>query len=193
MRRWLLGEPCDGTGVTTTDGACVYTSLPWNPAGTRKVPSKMSFDPDGPTPDTPVKYPTLYVRPDLVFKKKFVVFYDTQLTSVIYQLVHPICSLSLARLGGRDYMLGAVCGQAFIAYLDLTAGPGKPSLGVLIGQAGNPGWADGFKTQARFQSELYVAKGTDDKSLWVLDRWNCLVREVTVWDTTGRACTRCTG
>ena len=78
-------------------------------------------------------------------------------------------------------MLAAVCGQAFIAYLNLSAGPGGASLGVLIGQAGSPGWADGFRTQARFQTELHVAKGADDTSLWVLDRWNCVVREVTVW------------
>lgn len=57
----------------------------------------------------------------------------------------------------------------------------EQSLRVLIGQAGNPGWADGFKTQARFGVELYVTSGARNGSVWVLDRWNCVVREVSIW------------
>ena len=67
----------------------------------------------------------------------------------------------------------------------------KPQvLRVLIGQTGNSGWADGFKTQARFGTELYVTSGAQNKTVWVLDSRNCLVREVTVWSLPGDYRTR---
>ncbi len=54
----------------------------------------------------------------------------------------------------------------------LSAGSGGGAgLGVLIGRAESPGWADGFQTQARLQTELHVAMGVDNATLWVLDRY----------------------
>jgi hypothetical protein len=169
-------------------GDCVPTSVPWNPAGTRKVAPRVVVDPNGPTQGVwgvntsfgALSSPAIGVR-------HAVGLYNG---STYFPVPRAVCSMVVARLGGHDYMLGAPCNQSFIAYLNLSAGPSGARLGVLIGQAGKPGWADGFRTQAQFQTELYVAKGADERSLWVLDRWNCVVREVTVWDTPGDYRTR---
>ena len=97
-----------------------------------------------------------------------------------------LCSSTTGWVGGRQYVFGALCNQSFLVYLDLSrAGTG---LGVLIGN-GTRGWRDGFRTQALFEGELYVA-GTGNGTLFVLDRWNCLLREVVVWDRPGSYLTR---
>jgi hypothetical protein len=181
---WQQGWACDDAGVSLdAAGACVPTAVPWNPAGTRKTAlGAVTVDTSGPAQGTwvPVATP---LSP------------GASLRSVVYQgvsysqLAGQLCSMTVARLGGHDYLLGAVCGQAFLAYLNLSAGS-STGLGVLIGRAESPGWADGFRTQARFQTELHVAMGTDNATLWVLDRWNCLVREVTVWERPGDYRTR---
>ena len=192
VRAWRVGEPCDdaGVGKDAASGACVQSAVPWNAAGTRKVAPRVVVDPNGPTQGTWVTSPALqpYIIQDSLVKRHAV-----QYNGEVYPVIRPICSMVAARLGGRNYMLGAVCGQAFLAYVELPPGGrvwNMYPVRVLIGQPAKPGWADGFRTQAQFQTELYVAKGTDDTSLWVLDRWNCVVREVTVWDTPGDYRTR---
>ena len=99
----------------------------------------------------------------------------------------PICSMTHAWMGGYEFMLGAVCNQSFLVYLNLSAP--APKLGVLIGN-GTRGWANGFKSQARFQSELHVTRGARNDTLFVLDRWNCLLREVVIGGEPGGYLTR---
>ena len=97
-----------------------------------------------------------------------------------------LCSSTTGWVGGRQYVFGTLCNQSFLVYLDLDKN--GTGLGVLIG-SGTRGWRDGFRTQALFESELYVA-GTGNGTLFVLDRWNCLLREVVVWDRPGSYLTR---
>jgi len=86
-------------------------------------------------------------------------------------------------------VIGAVCNQSFLAYLNLSDGS-RARLGVLIGNASLRGWADGFRTQALFQSELYVTRGERNNTFFVLDRWNCLLREVVIYGMPGEYLTR---
>lgn len=97
-----------------------------------------------------------------------------------------LCSSTTGTVNGHAYVFGAVCNTSFLVYLNLS-NPGM-GLRVLIG-SGQRGWRDGFKTQALFESELYVA-GTGNGTLFVLDTWNCLLREVVVWDRPGSYLTR---
>ena len=99
-----------------------------------------------------------------------------------------ICSMTSAWLGGREYMVGTVCNTSFLVYLNLSE-PGA-RLGVLIGRPGERGWRDGFRTEALFQDELHVANGAENRTLFVLDRWNCLLREVSIADPPGAYLTR---
>lgn len=103
-----------------------------------------------------------------------------------------LCSVTTATIGAQWYALGAVCNRSLLVWVELPlvtdglqaaagATPAAPAAvngsGVLIGRV-EPGWADGFRTQARFGSELYVAFSRGTGTLFVLDRWNCLLREV---------------
>ena len=97
-----------------------------------------------------------------------------------------LCSATRMWVRNQEYVFAAPCNQSFLVYLDVASGDG---LGVLIGQADNPGWADGFRTQAQFETELYVASGGNG-TLYVLDTWNCLLREVEIWDRPGSYLTR---
>ncbi len=69
----------------------------------------------------------------------------------------PVCSGMLGSWNWKAYMFGALCNQSFLVYLDLSTTGSK--MGVLIGNS-TRGWRDGFRTQALFQDELYVALGT---------------------------------
>ncbi len=121
----------------------------------------------------------------------------------------PVCSVTRLVFGKYDFLVCAVCNESFVAFVNLstpvdtggvvssvrrrlfqmdgtssgsaatTMRGERPALQVLIGQGSRVGWADGFKTQALFGGELYVANGTRGV-VWVLDRWNCLVREVVI-------------
>jgi len=86
-----------------------------------------------------------------------------------------LCSLTTGVLGGQPYAFGAMCNRSLLVWVGLQAA--NDGSGVLIGQP-QPGWADGFRTQALFGSELYVAFSARTGTLFVLDRWNCLLREV---------------
>lgn len=83
-----------------------------------------------------------------------------------------LCSVTQAvRVGNWSYAFGSLCNQSFLVYLNLSAttttGTG---LGVLIGSSAR-GWRDGFRTQALFESELYVAARADSTgTVFVLDR-----------------------
>lgn len=98
-----------------------------------------------------------------------------------------LCSAARGSVGGREYVFGALCNQSMLVWLD-PASNGTGGLGVLIGNGTQRGWRDGFRTQALFESELHVAWA--GSSLYVLDRWNCLLREVVVWERPGDYRTR---
>jgi hypothetical protein len=100
----------------------------------------------------------------------------------------PLCSGFRVWIRAHEYVLGAVCEQSFLVYLNLS----NPSQGLrmLIG-SDSPGWRDGFRTQALFESELYViGSPTRNDTLFVLDTWNCLLREVVVYGLPGEYLTR---
>lgn len=108
----------------------------------------------------------------------------------------PLCSATRVAVGAHDFVVGAVCNESFLAYLNLS----NPALGlgVLIGVPGTSGFRNGFRREALFESELYVASGrpavnangTWTPSIFVLDRWNCVVREVVIHGEPGGYLTR---
>ena len=108
----------------------------------------------------------------------------------------PLCSATRVKVGQHDFLVGAVCNESFIAYLNLSST--AKGLGVLIGVPGTPGFRNGFRREALFESELYVASGRPisnvngswTPSIFVLDRWNCLVREVVIYGEPGGYFTR---
>ena len=107
----------------------------------------------------------------------------------------PLCSATTAWVGGLKYMFGAVCNQSFLVYqnasIDALYSQYDYGLFVLIGRPSAPGWKDGFRTVAQFESELYVTSASGmDGTLYVLDRWNCLLREVTIFGEPGGYLTR---
>lgn len=108
----------------------------------------------------------------------------------------PLCSATRVRAGAHDFVVGAVCNESFLAYLNLSNT--AKGLGVLIGLPGTRGFRNGFRREALFESELYVASGRPisnvngswTPSIFVLDRWNCLVREVVIYGEPGGYLTR---
>ena len=177
---WL----CTDAGMTRDrEGKCVNSSVPWNRAGTGRVGGAEV-----------VSEAWLAAVPNTTSAAQSTAWGASGRHTVMVagrgvQTEGPLCSTTVAWIGGVQYLLGAVCNQSFVAFANLSRGGVR--LEVLIGQAGSPGWADGFRTQARFQTELYVAtSGGNNHTVWVLDRWNCLVREVTIWPRPGDYRTR---
>ena len=102
----------------------------------------------------------------------------------------PLCSAARGWVGRNEYIFGAVCNQSYLVFLNLSRASGAGNgYGVLIGNS-TPGWRDGFRTQALFESELYVVSGGRNDTLFVLDRWNCLLREVVLYGEPGGYLTR---
>jgi len=108
----------------------------------------------------------------------------------------PLCSATRVKVGAYDFVVGAVCNESFLAYLNLSET--RKGLGVLIGVPGTRGFRNGFRREALFEGELYVASGrpvanvngTWTPSIFVLDRWNCVVREVVLYGEPGGYLTR---
>ncbi len=172
-----------GYALDGLTGRCVRSPLPWSRSGQRKTGiaietrSGGGWNGSGPT----------YLRTGSSL-------YGVAGRHVVltprrnWTVDGPICSMASAWVGGWEYMFGTVCNTSFLAYLNLS--DPKARLGVLIGSPGVRGWRDGFRTEALFQDELYVASGTENRTLFVLDRWNCLLREVVIADTPGSYLTR---
>ena len=169
-------------GLVVAGGACSLQAFPWNRPGYEKVGLSVQVGAWNPS-STPPPYPRTSSLKHGVRSRHTV----TATAGAVPRTVEgPLCSSTVGTVDGRRYVFGAPCNQSFLVYLDLErAGSG---LGVLIGN-GTRGWRDGFRTQALFESELYVA-GTGGGTLFVLDRWNCLLREVVVWDRPGSYLTR---
>ena len=168
------------------DGVCAAQAYPWNRPGRRKtggvvVVSARVLAGGAGVEEAP------YPRASSVgfgIKNRHSVTVAPGAAAVPVQ--GPLCSSTTGVVRGHEYVFGAVCNQSFLVYLNLS----QPAAGlrVLIGD-GERGWRDGFKTQARFESELHVASGGNG-TLFVLDTWNCVLREVVVWDRPGSYLTR---
>jgi hypothetical protein len=168
------------------DGVCAAQAYPWNRPGRRKTGGVVVVSARVPAGGAGVEEAP-YPRASSVgfgIKNRHSVTAAPGAAAVPVQ--GPLCSSTTGVVRGHAYVFGAVCNQSFLVYLNLS----QPAAGlrVLIGD-GERGWRDGFKTQARFESELYVASGGDG-TLFVLDTWNCVLREVVVWDRPGSYLTR---
>ena len=165
------------------DQTCVPQTFPWNQPGYRKTgwgtPRLDTFTPGA----QQAKYP-LAISLWFGIKNRHKVI--PHAGAAERRIEGQLCSNTTGWVGGHQYVFAALCNQSFLVYLNLSST--ARGLGVLIGN-GTRGWRDGFKTQALFESELYVA-GTGNGTLFVLDRWNCLLREVVVWDQPGSYLTR---
>ena len=64
-------------------------------------------------------------------------------------------------------------GRPFLAFFDITTS--KTS--ILIGQ-NTPGYLEGYRDEAMFQQELYVAATSDNTKIYVADTLNCKLRLV---------------
>ena len=175
---------CDSAGLLLlTDGSCVPQTFPWNKPGYIKTgwaaPQVERFTPSA----IPAQYPQ---SNSLRFGIKNRHTVTPTLGGAQRPIEGQLCSNTTGTVGGRQYIFAALCNHSFLVFLDLSST--SRGLGVLIGN-GTRGWRDGFKTQALFESELYLA-GTGDGRVFVLDRWNCLLREVVVWDRPGSYLTR---
>ena len=127
-----------------------------------------------------------------------------------WQVPAKICSMTMVRVEGVDTLVVAFCNVSFLVQTrlepflgacsvnstsldpadrwfspDITRGimsnESQDGFQVLIGDD-QAGWADGFQTQAAFQSELHVTSFPDSHPglVFVLDLFNCLLREVVV-------------
>ena len=199
-----LGPLCKTRGFTLAVGGgnCVATGYPWNRAGY----SKNGWDPvvitgTGNNSSMATAGVLAFVElQGLILRSKSLpyglrgrhtieeVIAGSSNTIVRSWTVYgPICSMTRLRIGMNDFMIGAVCNQSFLVYLKLSTS--NPRSGLLIG-SNKRGWANGFKTQALFQSELYVTKGERGNNVFVLDRWNCMLREVVITGEPGGYLTR---
>ena len=197
------GMACDAAGWTKAggDGKCVRSTVPWNRAGHRKTATRVLVSGVSSNWTHAVVVSSAGAAglsasstAGGVGGRHTVRVQDGGGVWRSATTEGPLCAMTRVWAGGKEYVVGAVCNQSFLAYLNISevgASSSMPSrLGVLIGQPGTPGWADGFKTQARFGVELYVSSGLRNGTVWVLDRWNCVVREVVVWRTPGDYRTR---
>jgi hypothetical protein len=186
---WSEGWLCRDEGTTmTTGGECVTSSLPWNRGGTHKTHPQVSM-----RQRTVLINQEMSIQPRLMIRAavggvggRHTISLDNQ-TAVVEG---PLCSTTRSWVGGYEYLIGTVCDQSFLIHLNLSDSSKRWRLGVLIGQPDTPGWADGFKSQAKFGRELHVTSGASNGTVWVLDRWNCVVREVSIWTTPGDYRTR---
>lgn len=223
---WQDGWLCDDEGVTLdAAGQCVASSVPWNRAGTRKAgvmlveqaslgaavawinETRSAVGVFGTL--EPGKGPQAWLRVPSSSDGGNNNNNDHSSTATT-RIAGLLCSAAMLQMpeGGGEglFVVGTVCNSSFLVYFNVTdynlnasKRVAPAGLQVLIGQPGSPGWADGFRTQARFRTELHVAVSASSNStnsilgapaIWVLDRWNCVVREVVVWPRPGDYRTR---
>ena len=182
--------PLSMVGYTKVLGACVSTGLPWQPAGYQKTQAAA-----GATPDVVVtRRDSGAVSGDTVSatvqtaSNQTLVFYSTPYgqsrrhwlevnASVRVQLPGRVCSAAAIVCQARQYVVVAFCNASFLSFVDLALA--SPSPRVLIG-SNAPGYLEGFKRDALFERELYVASEAGGGSLFVADTMNCALRVVTI-------------
>jgi hypothetical protein len=193
MPNWNTGWLCRDEGfILTKTGQCVTNSIPWNRAGTRKqgtgrgavtitlmAPGQVTLQ-----PLPPFALSTGSATGGVGGRHWVLNGWDT------VTIEGPMCSITKTWVGGYEYAIGAICDQSFLVHMNMSANTRMQRIQLLIGQPDVSGWADGFKSQAKFGRELHVTSGASNGTVWVLDRWNCVVREVSVWTTPGDYRTR---
>ena len=192
--------------ATDLGARCVATAFPWNRGGFKKTgwaAPLVVVAGGGGWADAVIRPQSGLVQDGLavnslrygVSGRHSVVVMVGDGTNTTRSVEGPLCSATRLTVGAYDYVIGAVCNQSFLAYLNLSDTSARPArgLGVLIGLPGRPGFRNGFRREAQFESELYVASGPSRNGtavVYVLDRWNCLVREVVLSGQPGGYLTR---
>jgi hypothetical protein len=152
---------------------CTPTGFPWNRQGFFKLSQ-------GWTNKTEFQIATSNLPPPVyqlqLSRGLYSIRYSFTLNGRSFAIQGPICSAVQAWVEHREYLFAAICNKSFLVYVDLSPVLFYPGARLLIGSEMR-GWRDGFRTQALFGDELYVASGGNG-TLFVLDTWNCLLREV---------------
>ena len=86
-----------------------------------------------------------------------------------------VCSAGMAGINGRSYVIMAFCNATFLSFVDLANGATRRLIG-----SGNAtdGYVEGYRDEALFGRELYVATDGSGQRVYVNDRLNCAVRVV---------------
>ena len=177
-------------GMTALGGGsmCEATAFPWQAAGwfkagvsTTVIGAGSGSLAGGAGPAQGIAYTSGYGRAFYTVSQGYGIAQRHRLVSgnASWGIQGRLCSMASGWVGGYEFLFASVCNQSFVAYVNLSAPVGNGSLRVLIGNS-TRGWRDGFRTEALFEQELYVAGGWANGSLFVLDRWNCLLREVVI-------------
>ena len=152
--------------------ACRPTPLPWQPSGSYKT--GVTVMPTGVSG-------SIQVAPEFrAFSRGYGIYGRHYVVSdsggVNWTVPGPVCSVCSSWIGSSRFLFLTICNQSFVGYMNLSGGA---VFHILIGNS-TGGWQDGFRTDALFQNELYVTNGPENKTLFVLDRWNCLLREIVI-------------
>lgn len=157
---------CNGPGLIFTSNGCIMAPIPWQSAGfgysemlsITIIPTRIDF------------------RQVLNLGYTSMVDYSSYSHNVITanslnkRVQGVICSLTWT----PSYVYLVFCNTSMIFFWDTTQI--KPT--SLIGNM-TRGYQEGFKNQALFENELYIAAvSSDPNRMIVMDTWNCVVREV---------------
>lgn len=187
--------PVTKPGYFTSLGLCVAASLPWQKAGYQKIQANSLAG-------------VSVTRMAINFTRNETVSAVVQTAdggtlvfiSVPYgqskrhwlavnqsvQIALPARVCSATALGAR-YVAMAYCNTSFLSFVDLWLPVPRPR--VLIGSS-TPGYLEGFKNQALFQTVLYLASEANGTSLYVADTLNCVLRMVSIPTVPGDWVTR---
>ena len=162
-------------GVSAYAGVCRHTPVPFQPAGQAKLGVSLTTLNATATPANVYATPagtrfTFATRPYGIYRRHSVNVSAPY--SLAIQLPGQVCSAA----SDGQYLYVAYCGQPFLAYVTL-AMPTYQSR-ILIGQ-NTPGYLEGFRTVAQFQTNLSIAMDPSDATrIYVLDTLNQVLREV---------------
>jgi TNFR/NGFR cysteine-rich region len=148
---------------------CQPTALPWQRAGFYKTGVTISAG-SGNFSQARKEFQALSLNYS-IYNRHFVLGMNQN-----WSVPGPVCSVCSSTIGTSLFLFLTICNQSFVGYMNLSGGA---VLHVLIGN-NTAGWQDGFRTEALFQNELYVTNGPSNNTLFVLDRWNCLLREIVI-------------
>lgn len=88
-----------------------------------------------------------------------------------------VCSATSLKISGRMYVFLVFCNSTFISFLDLQLDATLPRL--LIGGS-VAGYLEGFRDQARFGEQIFIAVESSGPNIYVSDRLNCAIRYVSI-------------
>jgi len=150
---------------------CVPSSLPLQGAGKSKLGTVSTLA-------NPVNFVDNFLRLGLITTFATVKFGITQRHRLVHSGVTRyapgrICSGAVR--GGFVYVV--FCNATFVAFYNM--GIASPQPRLLIGR-NESGYKEDYKLEAKFGSELYIAAHPTQDRLFVVDRFNCVLREVFV-------------